>query len=128
YATVGQNVGDWLLYGLGSNALKTNLYNRGDLTPRYVTVVPTTIQDVPAVSIPAKVIGNLLNIIQTIGKGGSVKQSILEGIAKNGASRPLAGLAQLAQGYRTTAEGNVLVAYNDIDTMLIAAKIAGGEE
>jgi hypothetical protein len=128
YATVGQDVGDWLLYGLGANALKTNLYNRGDLTPRYVTVVPTTITDIPAVSIPLKVLGNLFNTFNKITKGAPIPQSVLEGIAQNGASRPLAGLGQLAQGYRATADGNMLVAYNDIDTMLAAAKISGGEE
>lgn len=128
YATVGKDVGDWLMYGLGSNALKTNLYNRGDLTPRYVTVVPTTLVDIPAISIPSKVLGNFFDTLLTIGKGGSIKQSIMEGIATNGANRPLAGLAQLAQGYRTTSQGNLLVTYNDLDTMMIAAKVMGGED
>lgn len=128
YATVGKDVGDWMLYGLGSNALHTNLYNRGDLTPRYVTVVPTTVADIPAISIPAKVISNFVDTISTIAKGGSLKQSILEGLATNGVNRPMAGLAQLAQGYRTTNKGSMLVAYNDLDTWTIAAKISGGEE
>lgn len=128
YATVGKDVGDWLMYGLGSNALNTNLYNRGDLTPRYVTVVPTTVADIPAVSIPAKILNNFVSTISAISKGGSLKQSLLEGLATNGANRPLAGIAQLAQGYRTTQQGNLLAAYNDLDTSTIAAKVLGGEE
>jgi hypothetical protein len=128
YQIVGKDVGDWMMYGLGSNALHTNLYNRGDLTPRYVTVVPTTLQDIPAVSIPAKIVSNFVDTISTIAKGGSLRQSILEGLAMNGANRPLAGIAQLAQGYRTTNKGNLLVAYNDLDTWTVAAKLLGGEE
>lgn len=128
YATVGKDVGDWLMYGLGSNALHTNLYNRGDLTPRYVTVVPTTLTDIPAIAIPAKILTNFVDTIGAIAKGGSLKQSILEGLSTNGANRPLAGLAQLAQGYRTTNSGNVLAAYNDLDTVTATAKLMGGEE
>jgi hypothetical protein len=127
YGTVGKDVGDWLMYGLGSNALKTNLYNRGDLTPRYVTVVPTNLADTPAISIGAKAIGNIVNIFDQISKGASVPETVMNGIAHNGFNRPLAGLAQLAQGYRTTTGGNLLVAYNDLDTMLVASKILGGE-
>lgn len=128
HAVVGEDVGKWLTYGLGANALKVNLYNRGDLTPRYVTVVPTTLTDVPAVSIPAKFIGSVLNTIQSINQGAPISTAILEGVSHNGVNRPLAGIAQLAQGYRTTTKGNMLVAYNDIDTMLVAAKVLGGEE
>lgn len=128
YATVGKEAGDWLLYGLGSNALHINLYNRGDLTPRYVTVVPTTLADIPAISIPAKFLNNFVDTLGTMAKGGSLKQSILEGIATNGVNRPIAGVAQLAQGYRTTSGGNLLTAYNDADTWTVAAKLLGGEE
>jgi hypothetical protein len=127
YGTVGKDVGDWLLYGLGSNAIKTNLYNRGDLTPRYVTVVPTNLTDTPAISIGAKAIGNIVNIFGQISKGASLPETVLNGIAHNGFNRPLAGLGQLAQGYRTTTNGNLLVAYNDIDGWLTASKVLGGE-
>lgn len=128
YQVVGQDLGDWMLYGLGSNALQTNLYNRGDLTPRYVTVVPTTLSDIPAVSIPLKALGNVLNTFSNAAGGAPIGESILRGIAQNGVNRPFAGLGQIAQGYRTSADGNMLVAYNDVFSFTTAAKLAGGEE
>lgn len=128
YAALGKETGDWLMYGLGSNALKVNLYNRGDLTPRYATVLPTNITDSPAISITAKAVGNVINMFTQLSKGAAVSPAILNAISHNGFNRPLGGLAQLAQGYRTTKDGNLLVSYNDVDTMTIAAKILGGEE
>lgn len=128
YATVGKDVGNWLMYGLGANALKTNLYNRGDLTPRYVTVLPTNITDSPAISISAKAIGSMLDTMGQIWKGASPPTAILNGIAHSGFNRPLSGVAQLALGYRTTTDGNLLTAYNDLDSMTVAAKVMGGEE
>lgn len=128
YATVGKETGDWLTYGLGANALHMNLYNRGDLTPRYVTVVPTNLTDTPVVSITAKAVANVFDMAKNIAKGGDIPTSILNGIAHNGFNRPLAGIAQLAMGGRTTTSGgNLLAAYNDIDTGLVAAKVLGGE-
>lgn len=125
---LGTEVSNWMLYGLGSNALNTSLYNRGDLTPRYVTVVPTKVEDVPAVAIPARAISSFLDTARNIAKGGDVVPSLLNGIAHFGANRPLSGLAQLTQGYRTTAAGNLLTAYTDVDGWTVAAKLAGGEE
>lgn len=116
----------WLLYGLGANALQVNLYSRGDLTPRYATVVPDRIQDIPLVSIPTKAIGSFLDSMNMIAKGSGVAPSILHGLAHSGFNRPMAGLAALASGGRTTSQGTLLNAYNDIDGWLLAATLAGG--
>lgn len=117
----------WILYGLGANALQVNLYNRGDLTPRFTTIVPTAPQDIPAVSIASKAIGSFVNSIKAVGNGAPLGESILHGIAHAGFNRPLAGLASLAAGGKTTAQGTLLAAYNDFDSMTVAAKLAGGE-
>jgi len=125
---IGDDIGDWVMYGLGSNVLQTSLYNRGDLTPRYVTVLPTKLEDVPAIAIPAKAIGAFIQAGQNIWKGGDAVASVVDGISHFGLNRPISGLAQLAQGQRTTNKGNILAAYNDFNGFTIAAKLAGGEE
>jgi len=125
---VGRDTAKWLIYGLGSNALQTSLYNRGDLTPRYVTVVPARIEDIPAVAITAKTIGNFIDTASKIARGGDIQQTLLDGLSHNGFNRPLAGLAQLTSGVRTTNKGNLLTAYNDLDAMTVGAKLLGGEE
>jgi hypothetical protein len=118
--------GRWLLYGLGANALQVNLYSRGDLTPRYASILPTQLSDTPLISIPTKAIGSFLDSMSMINKGAPVVQSILHGVAHNGFNRPLSGLAGLALGGRTTSQGTLLSAYNDIDGFLVAATLAGG--
>lgn len=128
HSVLGEDVYKWVMYGLGSNAIQTSLYNRGDLTPRYLTVVPTQLKDIPAISIPAKAISSFVDTASNIMKGGNVKASLLEGLSHFGANRPIAGLAQLAQGFRTSNNGDLLTAYNDLDTLTVAAKLAGGEE
>lgn len=127
-AIAGNDVSKWILYGLGSNALHTSLYNRGDLTPRYATIVPTAPLDIPGISIPIKAITSLVDTLSNIVKGGNVKDSILDGVSHFGLNRPIMGLAQLAAGQRTASNGDLLTAYSDLDGMLVAAKLAGGEE
>lgn len=120
------NPARWLMYGLGANALQVNLYSRGDLTPRYASVVPTSLVDIPAVSVPLKAITSFLDSMSAINNGAPPVQSILHGLAHSGFNRPLAGLAGLAAGGRTTSQGTLLNAYNDIDGFLVAATLAGG--
>ena len=119
--------GRWLLYGLGANTLQMNLYSRGDLTPRYASILPTRLEDTPLISIPTKAIGSFLDSMSMINKGAPVVQSILNGIAHSGFNRPLSGLASLAAGGRTTSQATMLSAYNDIDGFLVAATLAGGK-
>jgi len=117
----------WLLYGLGANVLQVNLYNRGDLTPRYPTVLPTNPMDIPAVSIISKTVGSFLDTMKNLANGAPVADSILQGVAHSGFNRPLAGISTLISGKKTTGSGSLLAAYNDIDGFTVAAKIAGGE-
>jgi len=117
----------WLLYGLGANILGINLYNRGDLTPRNITVLPTSLPEVPSVSVLTKTIGSFLDSAKNIANGAPVADSILQGVAHAGFNRPLAGLATLASGKKTSSNGSLLAAYNDMDAFTVAAKLAGGE-
>ncbi len=53
-------------------------------------------------------ISSLMDIGRNISNGGSVPASLMLGLEHNGLSRPLAGLAQLAQGYVTTGKGGII--------------------
>lgn len=141
YGAVGKEAGDWLMYGMASNALglldpdlKVNLYTRGDINPRHVTVVPTSPADIPAYQAATKVFGNLFETAKKLGAGGDVSNTLLQGIEHNGISRPLAGLAQTLQGfdnpeqasYSTSNRGNV-VAANDLLSLANVARMVGGK-
>lgn len=139
YGAAGKNAGDWLMYGLASNMLlhpdlKTNLYVRGDINPRHVTLVPTDPASVPIVQATGKFLGNIINTIDVIGEGGDVSTALLQGLEHNGISRPLAGLAQTLEGinnpehasYSTSKRGNV-IASNDLLSLVNIARMVGGK-
>lgn len=141
YGAAGKEAGDWLMYGMASNAmgllhpdLKVNLYTRGDINPRSVTLVPTNPADIPFIHATGRVISNLFNTARNIANGGDVVTSLLQGIEHNGLSRPLAGLAQTMQGagnpqqasFSTSNRGNVIAA-NDLVSLTNLSRIVGGK-
>jgi hypothetical protein len=132
YGILGKTAGDFLMYGLPSNLLRTNLYSRGDLNPRNMTVIPTSLSDIPIVNSWGRFFGNLKDTAQKVAQGGGVWESLLSGLEHNAISRPLAGLAQTLQAsttngtaYSTSTKGNILGA-NDLASIATLARIAGG--
>lgn len=127
----GKTGGDWLLYGAASNIMQTNIYSRGDINPRTITIVPTNLADVPFVGGMSKVFGTLFETAQKIGAGGNVWETIRQGIEHNGVSRPLAGLAQVSRGvtgdtvFSTSSKGSILGS-NDLMSIATLSRLAGG--
>lgn len=107
---VDKKLGDYLLYGVTSNWLSTGLYTRGDINPRQITLLPVNPMDYPAISGGIRLVSNLLNTAERVAKGADISSSLLLGLEHNGLSRPLTGLAQLAQGFTTTAQGSLISA------------------
>lgn len=132
YGIAGKNLGDLLTYGLPSNLLQTNLYSRGDINPRQVTVIPTALNEVPVVGAFTKLFSSLKDTADKIVQGGSVWESLLQGIEHNGISRPLAGMAQVLQAavtggspMSTTSKGDILFT-NDLVSLATLSRLAGG--
>lgn len=139
YGGAGKNAGDWLMYGLASNMflhpdLKVNMYTRGDINPRHVTVLPTNPADVPFINAQAKFFGNIFETLGKMDNGGSISSTFLQGVEHNGISRPLAGLARTMQAfgnpnmqvYSTSNKGNI-VGSNDLLSLMTLGRIAGGK-
>ena len=139
YGSVGKQAADWLMYGVASNMLldpdaKVNLYTRGDINPRHVTIIPTNPADLPIYGAYTKFFGNLFNTADQLMSGGDVSNTLLQGLEHNGISRPLAGLAQTLEGlgnpshssYSTSNQGNV-VAANDLMSLANMARLVGGK-
>lgn len=132
YGAAGKTAGDWLMYGIPSNMLQANLYSRGDINPRTLTVVPTSPGDVIAVSAFSKFAGNLKETLGKMAGGGDVWQSVLQGLEHNGLSRPLAGLAQTLQAADggkvfSTTNGGDISATNDLMSLATLSRLAGGK-
>lgn len=141
YGAFGKQAGDVLMYGVASNALgllhpdlKVNLYTRGDINPRHVTLVPTDPASVPFIQAGSKVFANLFKTAKTLSQGGDVTTTLLQGLEHNSLSRPLAGLAQTLQGlnnpeqasYSTSKRGNVIAA-NDFLSIANLGRVLGGK-
>lgn len=141
YGIAGKEGGDWLMYGLASNAmgllhpdLKVNLYTRGDINPRHVTIVPTDPASVAIVQATGKVFRNLFNTADKLAAGGDVTTTLLQGLEHNGLSRPLAGIAQTLQGlenplqasYSSSKKGDV-IASNDFLSLANLGRMVGGK-
>jgi hypothetical protein len=132
YGAAGKQMGDLLMYGLPSDLLRTNLYSRGDINPRSVTVVPTNIKDIPFVSGFSNMIGNFKETVGKMANGADVWSSLLQGLEHNGISRPLAGMAQVLEAtgptgkvFSTTSKGSILFS-NDLLSMASLTRLAGG--
>lgn len=132
YGAAGKSVGDMLMYGLPSNLLRANLYSRGDINPRQLTVVPTNPLDIPFVNATIKLYDNVKGTLGNVANGGNVWQSLLQGIEHNGLSRPLAGIAQTAQVinngavFATDNKGAISSA-NDLFAWSTAVRLSGGK-
>lgn len=109
-----KGLGDFLLYGSLSNVLHTGLYSRGDINPRQITILPVNPLDFPAIAGGVKLISSILDTSQKIAEGGKPVPSLLLGLEHNGISRPLSGLAQLAQGMVTTSGGSLVAVTNPL--------------
>lgn len=132
YGIAGKTAGDFLMYGIPSSIIQTNLYSRGDINPRSLTILPSTIADVPIVSAYAKLFSSLYDTTSKIRGGGNLWESILQGVEHNGISRPLAGLAQDLQAttgagvvFSTSSKGSIL-GTNDFLSLASLSRLAGG--
>jgi len=132
YGIAGKTAGDFLMYGVPSSIIQTNLYSRGDINPRSLTIIPNRIQDIPVVSAYSKLFSSIYDTVSKVKGGGNLWESILQGAEHNGISRPLAGLAQVAQAttgnglvFSTTSKGSI-IGSNDFLSFATLSRLAGG--
>lgn len=118
----GGEVGKFLLYGGVSNLLRDmggGIYSRGDISPRQLTVIPVLPQDLPAVAVASRAIGNIANTLGQVANGADLWETFTRGIEHNAMNRPVAGFAQVLQGYSTTSKGSLISANRPVDGNLL---------
>lgn len=141
FSGAGKEAGEWLAYGAFSNFLgvfdpdlKTNVYSRGDVNPRSLTIVPTDPSKIPIVQATGRFFGNMKDTMSQLSMGAEFWPTILRAVEHNGLSRPLAGMAQVLGGMTnssgqivaTNQQGNLLMAH-DLNFMNSAARILGAK-
>jgi hypothetical protein len=70
---------------------------------------------------------NLFQLGERVGNGAALWPAISQAVEHNGLSRPLAGLAQVVQGYTTTNQGSLLTASQDFWNIATVSRLAGGK-
>jgi len=133
YGVAGKSIGDMLLYGIPSDMMRANLYSRGDINPRTLTVIPVNPLDIPFVNATIKLYDNTKAALGKMANGGNIWESFLQGVEHNGISRPLAGVAQVLQSmthggevFSTTSKGSIAGA-NDLASWASAIRLSGGK-
>jgi hypothetical protein len=121
-----KELGDWMLYGTASafplfSGSFPALFTRGDINPRHVTILPTNIVDVPAVSASIKLVDNLYEFGRNIAGGADMSNAFLRAVEHQGWNRPLAGFAQVLAGRSTTSTGSLISAANELETTSLLA-------
>lgn len=125
---VGHQAADYLLYGSLSGLLGISLYSRGDLNPRQTTILPVNPLNFPSVSAGIRVYQMLDQLQSNVKRGGDIPASLLLAAEHNGLSRPLSGLAELAQGFATSSTGQLISktsGLQDLDSISNMSRIFG---
>jgi hypothetical protein len=107
YELVPKSIGDMLLHGVGSSLIRTDMSSRASTTPRHLTLVPTSLEDIPAVSVLMQTGEFFGKIASAAGNGADMGQATLDALSHNPWNRPIRGMAELAMGYTTTKRGHV---------------------
>lgn len=128
---VGDELSEWILYGMSSNFTKPmighglELYTRGDLNPRTPFIIPTSIDEVPIYSLATKFAGSIMQAADALAEGAPAGQVFAEALATNGVNRPLANLGQMIAGGRTTNKGTLMASTQDLDWWQRGARLLG---
>lgn len=141
FSGAGKEAGEWLLYGGLSNGLslfhpdlKTNIYSRGDINPRHITLIPVDPRHTPIFQASARMFTNIKDSLSQVAMGADVWGTFLRGVEQNGISRPLTGMAQLLSAVgrddgkviSTNQSGQMLMAH-DLYSLTSLMRIAGGK-
>ena len=134
YGALGKSGAEALLYGLPSNLLGAGIFSRGDTNPRNLTIIPTSLTEIPVIGASLQMYKNGVDTARNIAGGAGVVNSLIAGIEHNGVSRPLAGAAAVAraftteggQSFSTTGKGTP-IGYSDLVSWASAIRMAGGK-
>ena len=124
-----KELGDWMLYGTASafplfSGSFPALFTRGDINPRHITILPTNLVDVPAVSASLRLVGQIKELGANLVQGADVSEAMLTALEHQGWNRPLAGFAQVLAGKSTTSTGSLISAANELETTSMLAAVA----
>jgi hypothetical protein len=134
---LGKDAAEWVLYGAGSNILglaspelKTNMFTRGDINPRQLTVIPTSPEDTILYKATLGFMKNIKNTAQNISNGAPLDQAFYQALQQNGISRALSGVGTILAGASYDSQGKRISSLDESLGLLNlsnAVRLAGGK-
>lgn len=128
YGVLPEPVADALMFGLGSTLLRANLTSRGDITPRYATVLPTNFEDLPIVGAITNTVGAITeNVFKTATGGQTMTQGVMNTIIDSKLNRPMSGLVSVLSGRTVDSKSSLVSTHDDLISWGNAVRLAGAK-
>jgi hypothetical protein len=128
YSMLPKPVADFVMYGAASTMLQANLSDRGDTTPRHVTVLPTNPADLPIVTTLANTLGSVVEHAGRLVTGTeTLGQSMMNTIIDSKLNRPLTGLMELVSGRTTDNRYSLVSLHDDLMQWSTATRLFGAK-
>ena len=123
-----RSVADALMFGVGSAILRADLSARGDMTPRYKAVIPTTVGDLPLVG---AIVNTMSAVAENTYKGATGQQSFTQTVANtiidSKLNRPLSGLMHVLAGKTTDSRSSLISTHDEMFSWGNAVRLAGAK-
>lgn len=123
-----RSVADALMFGVGSAILRADLSSRGDMTPRYKAVIPTTVGDLPLVG---AIVNTMSAVLENTYKGATGQQSFTQSVANtvidSKLNRPLSGLMHVLAGKTTDSRSSLISTHDEMFSWGNAVRLAGAK-
>ena len=116
---------DYVMYGAASALLQGGFYTRGSMQPRSITLIPTSFQDVPTISMFSKVINSAMETTAQLSYGAPVVPTILNGIIDVGMNRPLKGIRDVVTGKSVDGNYNNVILHDDVMSLGTVVRTMG---
>jgi hypothetical protein len=109
YNLMPKDVANFILYGAGSSLLQLNISARGGVEPRQWTILPTSLEQIPAVNALWTTGKQMVEFAGNIASGAPVGEQVAHALQHNAWNRPLRETAKFVAGYSTTTKGSLEV-------------------
>ena len=130
----GEEATEWGMYGIASNFTKPlvgegiALYTRGNLSPMNATILPTSLDEIPAVRTLTNFVKSVGSFAGNAGGGAPATQAFYHALAHNGMNRPLQGIGQILQdGSTARSSGNMMIGVDALDWWSTATRLMGAK-
>jgi len=126
YSALPKEAADFIMYGAGGALLQSNLSVRGNMTPRNITVIPTSFTDIPGITALSNLVGAVYDNTNKLIRGEqNIGQAVLNTTIDSHLNRPLAGLAQVVLGKSVDSRHSTISIHEETMSLASGLRVLG---